>query len=274
MLQAAMPQPVAVPPAAAPTPEQSARIRILRSDKTPSFTGPPPSATRADTPFLPAGSYAEGRVVTGAFASSRSGGALPILFAVTRAFDGPFQVRGPGLRPRATALPIEGCLILGKAQADLASGRVLVQLDTLSCVFPDAATFERPLKGYATGADGTLGLVGRLETRDAAYLAKTFLTSLMSGASEAFALAKRTVIVTPFGGTQTTVTGNVGEMAGFSALANASAQLSQFYLSQAEKLLPVLWVEAGTPSRLVLQEGLALDGLPTSTLVSTGGLTE
>jgi conjugal transfer pilus assembly protein TraB len=264
----------AMPASQALPPEASARIRILRSDKAPSFTVQPPSPTRADTPFLPAGSYAEGRVVTGAFASSRQGGALPILFAVTRSFDGPLQVRGPGLKPRATALPIEGCLILGKAQADLGSGRVLVQLDTLSCVFPDEATFERPIKGYATGADGTLGLVGRLESRDSAYLAKTFLTSLMSGAAEAFALAKRTVIVTPFGGTTTTVTGNVGEMAGFSALANAAASLSQFYLSQAEKLMPVLWVEAGAASRLVLQEGLALDGLPTSTILSTGGRPE
>ena len=139
---------------------------------------------------------------------------------------------------------------------------MLAQLDTLSCVFPDGATFERPLKGYATGVDGTLGLPGRLETRDAAYLARTFLTSLMAGASEAFALAKRTTIVTPLGGTITTQTGQVGETAGFAALAQAAAQLSQFYLQQAERLMPVLWTESGSPAHLVLQEGLALDGLP------------
>ena len=165
-------------------------------------------------------------------------------------------------------MPIAGCLILGKAQADLASARVLVQLDTLSCVFPDGATFERPLKGYATGVDGTLGLPGRLETRDAAYLARTFLTSLMAGASEAFALAKRTTIVTPLGGTLTTQTGQVGETAGFAALAQAAAQLSQFYLQQAERLMPVLWAESGSPAHLVLQEGLALDGLPTTTTLA------
>jgi transcription elongation GreA/GreB family factor len=252
--------------------EQGAKIRILRSDKAASFAGSPPSVTRAATPFLPAGSYAEGRLVTGVFATSRLGGALPVLFAVTKAFHGPFQLRGPGLHPLTTALPIEGCLILGKAQADLASSRVLVQLDTLSCVFPDGATFERPLKGYATGGDGTLGLVGRLETRDAAYLARTVLTSLMAGASEAFALAKRTTIVTPLGGTITTQTGQVGETAGFAALAQAAAQLSQFYLQQAERLLPVLWAASGSPARLVLQEGLALDGLPTATTLAARGL--
>jgi conjugal transfer pilus assembly protein TraB len=244
----------------------------LRSDKAASFAGLPPSVTRADTPFLPAGSYAEGRLVTGVFATSRTGGALPVLFAVTRAFQGPFALRGPGLAPIATALPIAGCLILGKAQADLASSRVLIQLDTLSCVLPDGATFERPLKGYAVGVDGTLGLVGRLETRDSAYLARTFLTSLLAGAADAFALAKRTVVVTPFGGTQSTITGNVGETAGFSALAHAAAQVAQFYLQQAERLMPVLWAESGSPARLVLQEGLSLDGLPTATTLSSRGL--
>jgi conjugal transfer pilus assembly protein TraB len=150
---------------------------------------------------------------------------------------------------------------------------VLVQLDTLSCVFPDGATFERPLKGYATGEDGTLGLFGQLETRDSAYLARTFLTSLLSGAAEAFALAKRTVVVTPFGGTQSTIQGGaVGETAGFSALASATAQLSQFYLQQAAQLLPVLWAPSGTRARLILQEGLPLEGLPTSTTLVEGGV--
>ena len=266
------PQPMPARGEAPPGGEQGAKVRILRSDKAASFAGPPPSVTRGDTPYLPAGSYAEGRLVTGVFATSRIGGALPVLFAVTRAFHGPFQLGGPGHRPLATALPIAGCLILGKAQADLASARVLVQLDTLSCVFPDGATIERPLKGYATGVDGTLGLPGRLETRDAAYLARTFLTSLMAGASEAFALAKRTTVITPFGGTITTQTGQVGETAGFAALAQATAQLSQFYLQQAERLMPVLWAESDSPAHLVLQEGLALDGLPTSTTLVSRGL--
>ena len=269
------PAPVVVP---RPAPrEERHRLPASRASKSafcavtkrPRLRDRLPRSRAATRPICRPGSYAEGRLVTGVFATSRLGGALPVLFAVTRNFHGPFQLRGPGLGPLATALPIEGCLILGKAQADLASARVLVQLDTLSCVFPDGATFERPIKGYATGVDGTLGLPGRLETRDAAYLARTFLTSLMAGASEAFALAKRTTIVTPLGGTFTTQTGQVGETAGFAALAQTAAQLSQFYLQQAERLMPVLWTDSGSPAHLVLQEGLALDGLPTTTLAVT-----
>ena len=232
--------------------------------------GPAPTLPRSDAPYLPPGSYAVGKLVTGVFATSRTGGALPVLFAVSAPFAGPFQV-AIGAPPIATALPVHGCLVLGKAQADLAALRVIVQFTTLSCVFPDGHTFERPLVGYATGQDGTLGLPGRLETREGTYLAKTFLTSLLAGAGEAFALAKRTVVVTPFGGTVSTQNGNVGEMAGYAALAQAASRLSEWYLGQADKLLPVLWAESGMPVRLVLQEGLSLDGLPTTATLMQGG---
>jgi len=249
-----------------------AKIRILRSDKAASFAGSPPSPLRAETPFLPAGSFAEGRAITGVMATSRAGGALPVLFAVTKPFTGPFQLQGSGMHPQETALPIEGCFIMGKAAADLGSSRVIIQLELLSCVFPDQAAFERPLKGFATGVDGTLGIVGRVETHESVVIAKSFLTGLLAGASESFNLAKRTTLVTPLGGTINAQQGQYGESAGFAALANAAAQLSQFYLQQASQLLPTLWVESGTPARLVLQEGLALEGLPTTTPLYAGGL--
>jgi conjugal transfer pilus assembly protein TraB len=266
------PKPLPVTSEAPPRADAANKVRILRSDKPSSFAGSPPAMNRAETPYLPAGSFAIGRVITGVMATSRAGGALPMLFSVTQPFTSPFQLQGTGRDSLATALPLHGCFVLGKAAADLGASRVVIQLDLLSCVFPDQATFERPLKGYAVGVDGTLGIVGRVETHDSAVLAKVFLTSLMSGAAEAFASARRTVQVTPFGGSQSTITGNTGELAGFSALSNAAAQLSQFYLQQASQLLPTLWVESGTAARLVLQEGLELEGLPTMTTFSSRGL--
>src|SRR5712691_5052527 len=200
------PKPAAAVPPHAEAPKQDggpqtvtggAKVRILRSDKAASFAGPPPSPLRAETPFLPAGSFAEGRVITGVMATSRAGGALPVLFSVTKPFTGPFQLRGSGVNPDETALPIAGCFVMGKAAADLGSSRVIIQLELLSCVFPDQAAFERPLKGFATGVDGTLGIVGRVETHDSAIIAKSFLTGLLAGASESFNLAKRTTLVTP-----------------------------------------------------------------------------
>jgi hypothetical protein len=130
------PAPVVVartePPAQA-TPSPGVELRLLRSDKTASFAGAPPSVTRADTVYLPAGSFSEGRVMTGVMATSRAGGTLPMLFSVTKEFHAPFQLQGSGLTPLATALPIQGCFIFGKAQADLGASRVIIQL-VVMCV--------------------------------------------------------------------------------------------------------------------------------------------
>jgi hypothetical protein len=261
---------VGSPEAPTPAPKPAPRIQMLRPDKTASFVGQPPSITRGETPYLPAGSFAEGRVLTGIMATSRAGGALPILFAVTKEFTAPFQLQVPGRNPVATALPIQGCFILGKASADLGASRVIIQLELLSCVFNDGATFEQPIRGYATDKDGTLGIVARVETHDSAVIAKAALTGIMAGAAEALKLAKQTTLVTPLGGTISSQNGQYGESAALGGLANTAAQLSQFYLAQAGQLLPTLWVESNVSAKLVLQEGVALEGLPLHTIIVGG----
>ena len=105
----------------------------------------------------------KGRLLTGLFATTRAGGALPTLFAVETAFAGPNQ----------TSIPLQGCLVIGKAQADLGALRALVQLDTLACVLPSGQTFERKVIGYATGQDATLGIPGRLDRSYLRYLPAT-----------------------------------------------------------------------------------------------------
>jgi conjugal transfer pilus assembly protein TraB len=254
-LPAVAPAPVVLPPPATPPP----RLRILRPATPPA---PPPDPVVAPPPepawaHLPAGSFVRGRLVTGMFATTRAGGALPALFAIEAAFSGPNQ----------TAIPLQGCLAIGKAQADLGALRAIVQLDTLACVLPGGQTFERPVAGYVTGQDGTLGIPGRLEHRAGAYLAQTFLASLLAGAAEAFARAEATTVVTPLGGSLNTVTGDVGKFAAFSALATASARMADFYLDQAAQLLPVVWVEAGKRVHLVVQQGITIEGLPATAAV-------
>src|ERR1051325_875406 len=192
----------AQPQEAAPKPssDREGKVWILRHDKPGSFAGSPPAANRADIPYLPAGSFAVGRVVTGAMATSRANGALPMLFSVTRAFTTPFQQQGPGRDPLAAAIAIQGCFILGKAAADLSASRAIIQLDLLSCVWPDGETYERPIRGYATDKDGTLGIVGRVETHTSAVVAKAALGGMMQEASAAFGLARSAVGVTQTGG--------------------------------------------------------------------------
>ena len=232
---------------------------------------PLPDAARADTAYLPAGSLAEVKLISGVFATARAGWGRDLIVSVAQPFHPPRRLGGPDQPSSRTSVDLSGCYLIGMAEGDLGSGRVYAALHTLSCILPDLTTVEQPIKGVLLGMDKTLGLVGRVETRDSAYLGRMALASAMSGAAEAFALTKRQVIVTPFGGTTSVTTGSAGELAGASALAKATADLSKFYLQQAERLLPTLWVEAGARGAVALKEGLTLEGYPTKVVVAHGG---
>lgn len=260
--------PVSTPPPARPTTE--GQLKFYKATEKSPYEGTPPSSVSGQTAYLTEGSFANARAITGVMATAQKEGALPVLLAVTGPFHSPFQLQGAGLPPLATGVPMQGCFQQGSAAASLANSRVLIQLTRMSCVFPDKASWERPIRGYVVGADGTFGVVGKLEVHNGAALVRAFLTSLIAGAGEAFALAKRVTIVTPLGGTTTAMNGSqIGEAAGFSALSLAAAQLSQFYLQQASQLMPTLWLPSDSVMRVVMQEGLPLDDFPlTTTMVS------
>ena len=247
-------------------------VRILNMEKAGSSMPVPPVTARAETPFLPPGSFAEGRLLTGALVTSRAGVNLPVLLTITSPFTAPFVLQGAGRNPRQTAIPLQGCFVLGEAEGDMSSGRVWVRLKKLSCVFPDLATFVQTLDppGYTTGVDGTLGIVGRVETRETAMLAKAFFTTILAGASTA-GLTSIDSLFNKF--RRTVVVAQPGSIASGSSSGDAvTHRLVDYFLQEAAKLGPVIWVEAGTPVKLVLQDGIALDGFPASVLLTAKGL--
>ena len=181
--------------------ERRAKVLILRSDKTPSFTGCYPFASRAETPYLPAGSYAEGQAGDRGLCQQPRGrltGALCGDGALCR----PVSVGGPGRSRWPRPCPSTAVWCSAKPRPTWRSASSC-NSTTLSASFPMATPLRRP-GGLCHRPGRHPGAPRTLETREGTYLAKTFLTSLLAGAAEAFALAKRTVVVTPFGGTVST----------------------------------------------------------------------
>lgn len=248
-------QPPVLPVVASPPPaNDGAKVRILRHERgTQQLERLPQRANRQEVAYLQRGSFAKGAVITGVLASTRTGGGLPMLIAVKEEFIAPRQLQGPGIHTRATSVPLQGCFVMGVAAGDPASQRVHVQLEWLSCVMPDGAAFEQPLKGYVTGMDGTYGIVAQLTRHDSAVLTRAFLTALIQEASAAFALTRSQLIVAP----------NAGGPLPFSGVQTGLQKITDFYLEQAQYLLPTLWVESGAQVHVVVQEGTALDGYPT-----------
>ena len=181
-----------------------------------------------------------GELLTGAFATKVRGDALPVLVQLRSAYSG----------PNDTEIPLEGCLMIGKATADLQSVRARVEAVSLSCVLPDGTSFERPVKGYFTGEDGTLGVPGRWEFRSGRWLA-----NLLSAMGTTAAGIYADVAIARELGAAGAILGDVGT-------SETTARVQGFFLERAEEILPVVWVESRTPVYVVMLEGLTIEGLP------------
>ena len=223
------------------------RLRILRPAAAGTPGGPPPSPPppaaggRPGGPWarLPIGSIVTGELMTGAFATKARGDALPVLVQLRSAYSG----------PNDTEIPLEDCLLIGKATADISSVRARVEAVNLSCVLPDGTAFERAAKGYLTGADGTLGVPGKWEFRSGRWLAN--LLSAM-GTAAAGVYADVTIAEALAG----------ANILGSVSASDTTERIQEFFLQRAEEILPVVWVESGTPVYLVMLEGLTIEGLP------------
>ena len=224
------------------------RLRILRPGAPGTPGGPPaqppppppPPGTRPGGPWvrLPIGSTVTGELMTGAFATKVSGDALPVLVQLRSAYSG----------PNDTEIPLEDCLLIGKATADLSSVRARVEAVSLSCVLPDGTAFERAVRGYLTGEDGTLGVPGRWEFRSGRWLAN-LLSAMGTAAAGVYA---DVAIAESLAGAN--ILGSV-------STSDTTERIQEFFLQRAEEILPVVWVESGTPIYLVMLEGITIDGL-------------
>ena len=228
-------------PAAAPPP----RLRTLRpggGEAVQAAAAPAPSPEPPGVPWvrLPVGALVTGELLTGAFATKVRGDALPVLVQLRSAYTG----------PNDTEIPLEGCLIIGKATADLQSVRARVEAVSLSCVLPDGTAFERPMRGYFTGEDGTLGVPGRWEFRSGRWLAN-LLSAMGTTAGGVYA----DVLIAKELGAAGAILGNVGT-------SDTTTRIQEFFMERAEEILPVVWIESQTPVYVVMLEGLTIEGLP------------
>ena len=231
--------------AQAPPPQSAPRLRILRPGgaEAAAVPGvPPPPLQPAGGPWvrLPIGSLVTGQLMTGAFATKVRGDALPVLVQLRSAYSG----------PNDTEIPLEGCLMIGKATADLQSVRARVEAVSLSCVLPDGTSFERAVRGYFTGEDGTLGVPGRWEFRSGRWLANLLaaMGTTAAGVYADVAIAKEL-------GVAGAILGDVGT-------SDTTTRIQEFFLERAEEILPVVWIESQTPVYVVMLEGVTVEGLP------------
>jgi hypothetical protein len=192
---------------------------------------------------LPSGSYVKAMLLTGIEAPE--GKTYPVLMQLDYAY----------VIPNDKRLDLAGCFMIAKAQGDLSTERVQMQATKLSCVSRRGGMFERDVNGFvADHVDNSFAVIGQVNTKQDRVAATAFLSGIVSGIGKAIQLAQTTQQATPLGGAQSLITGDQAKYIGAGGVSDSASMVTQWYLKQAQNLLPTINVGSGQEVWIVMQD--------------------
>lgn len=241
-----------VAPAEPPIHTFSPEARIPIGQTTPPPTGRNASASpKEEKPYLPSGSFVRGILLSGldAPAGARSSQEPhPVLI----------RLEEQAVLPNRFRFDIKECFIIGEGYGDLSSERAYVRTTALSCVRPDGTSIDAPLKGFVAGEDGKVGLRGRVVSKEGQLLAKAMVAGFAEGIAKILSVSMTTVSVSPLGSTQSIEPGKALQAGVLGGSSHAMERLARYYIDMAERLFPVIEVDAGRSVDVVVLQGRAM----------------
>ena len=155
---------------------------------------------------------------------------------------------------------VKECFVVGAGFGDVSSERAYIRTESLSCITRDGTAIDVPIKGYVAGEDGKAGMRGRLVSKQGQILANALLAGVASGIGQAFTQSSTTTSISPLGTTSTVDSGKQLEAGVSTGVGKALDRLAQYYITLAEKVFPVIEIDAGRTVDVVLTQGIALQG--------------
>lgn len=202
---------------------------------------------KSESIVLPVGSYVRAKLMTGVEAPE--GRTYPVLLQLDYAY----------IVANKHRIDLSGCFMIAKSQGDLSTERVQMQADKLSCVSKEGRMFERDVNGFiADDKDNSFAVIGSVNSKQDRVAAMAFLTSIVEGVGKALQQAQTTQQTNPLGGTQSIITGDQAAYIGAGGASNAATMVSQWYLKQAQNLLPTINVGSGQDVWVIMKETVKL----------------
>jgi len=196
---------------------------------------------------IPPGSYVKAKLMTGVEAPE--GRTFPVLMQLDYAY----------IVPNKKRLDLSGCFMIAKSQGDLSTERVQMQATKLSCVGQDGKMFEREVSGFvADDKDNSFAVMGTVNSKQDRVATMAFLSSVVEGVGKGIQQAQTTQSMNPLGGTSSIVSGSQMAYLGAGGASTAASQVTQWYLKQAQNLLPTINVGSGQDVWIVMQETVRL----------------
>lgn len=200
--------------------------------------------------LLITGSFARARLLNGVEAPTggqANGNPVPMLL----------EIKDPAFLPNRYRSNIKRCMVTANATGDLSSERVLVRLDRMSCITNSRGAIDVRVTGYVTGEDGKTGLKARVVTRSGQAIANALLVGTLSGLGEAVSLAAQDS-TTNFAGTVTNSVNNPWRAGLGDGMKDAMDRVADYYLKLADKIFPVLEVDAGRDVDIVITQSSSI----------------
>lgn len=204
--------------------------------------------------YIPAGSIITGTIITGGDFATNAGG-----------FDNPtpllIRISKEAILPNRYTSDIRECFLLTGGRGDLASERVKLRGEMLSCIRTDGSVIETKLDSYVAGEDGKEGVKGRLVSKQGQIIARSLVAGFASGLSDAFDVNQVPTITTSSDGTvqyEKVYSSDALQGAAVKGFSNSLERISQFYLDMAKDIFPVVEINAGRQVDVVVISGTQL----------------
>jgi hypothetical protein len=179
---------------------------------------------------LPSGSYVKAKLLTGV--EVPEGKTYPVLAQLDYAF----------IAPSNTRIDLSGCFLILKSSGDLSTESVQFQATKLSCVSKKGMMFERKVNGFiADNKDSNFGVRGELLSKQGGVARMALVSSIVERASS---------LITGKKSDTTTVLASGG--------GEAAATVANWYLKQAQSLLPTIRVGSGQDVWVVMADKVNL----------------
>lgn len=235
-----------------PRPPGIASFEVSDARVVPPETAGKAEAKRDARSYVPSGSFFRAALLGGLDAPT--GGQAqsnphPILM----------RVQDNAFLPNRYRFKIKECLALGASHGDISSERAYIRLESLSCVRHDGKAIDVPVKGYVVGEDGKAGMRGRLVSKQGQVLANALVAGIGAGIGQAFQQSATTVSTNPLGSVGTIDPGKQFQAGIGTGVGKALDRLSQYYITLAEKMFPIIEVDAGRTVDVVFTKGFSLE---------------
>jgi conjugal transfer pilus assembly protein TraB len=168
------------------------------------------------------------------------------------------RVQDNAFLPNKYRAKVKECFILGSGYGDISSERAYLRLESLSCVMTGGEVVDATIKGYVVGEDGKAGLRGRLVSKQGQVLANALMTGIISGIGQGFQQSATSYSTSALGTVGTVESGKQIQAGIGSGVGKALDRLSQYYITLAEKMFPIIEVDAGRVVDVVLTRGVTL----------------